>query len=60
MKKDSSQICNRCGYKESKVKDLSIRFWECKRCNNKNDRDINASLNIMYKGLERYIKEYNF
>ena len=22
----SSQICNRCGYKESKVKDLSIRF----------------------------------
>ena len=53
----SSQICNRCGYQENKVKDLSIRSWECPSCTNKNDRDINASINIMFEGLKLYMKK---
>ena len=33
----NSQICLRCGYKESKVKDLSVRVWECPNCTNMSD-----------------------
>ena len=51
----SSQICSRCGYQEKKVKDLSIRKWECERCTNINERDINASINIMFEGLKIYM-----
>ena len=53
----SSQICNHCGEVNKEVKDLSIREWVCKKCKNKNDRDINASINILMKGIEKYYKE---
>ena len=53
----SSQICNHCGNKNKEIKDLSIRKWECNNCYNKNDRDINASLNIEYEGIIKYYKE---
>ena len=48
----SSQICSRCGYQEKRLKDLSIRKWECLNCTNNNERDINVSINIMFEGLK--------
>ena len=56
----SSQICNHCSYQNKKVKDLSIRNWECPKCNNQNDRDINASINIMWEGIRKYMDELQF
>ena len=53
----SSQECSICGNKNEKVKDLSIRKWECENCGSIHDRDINASINIMFEGLVKYLKE---
>ena len=53
----SSQICSRCGYQEKKLKDLSIRKWECESCTNINERDINASINIMFEGIKIYMEK---
>ena len=53
----SSQSCNRCGFKNEEVKNLSVRKWTCPRCGIIHDRDINASINIMFEGLKIYMKE---
>ena len=53
----SSQSCNRCGFKNEEVKDLSVRKWTCPKCGMIHDRDINASINIMFEGLKIYMKE---
>lgn len=50
----SSKICSHCGSKTEVTNNLSIRNWECTNCGNKNDRDINASINIMFEGLRIY------
>ena len=54
----SSQCCNRCDYKNEEVKDLSVRKWTCPKCGMIHDRDINASINIMFEGLKIYMKSY--
>ena len=52
----SSQICSHCNAKNKEMKDLSKRKWTCSKCNNENDRDINAAINIMWEGLINNIK----
>ena len=48
----SSQLCNHCGYKYEKVKDLRLRKWICPQCGKEHDRDVNSAKNILREGLQ--------
>lgn len=39
------------------MKDISKREYECKKCGNEVERDINASLNLIEEGMKLLIKE---
>lgn len=43
----SSQICSSCNFRNEKLSDVKIRYWECPRCKTIHDRDINAAKNIL-------------
>lgn len=46
----SSKTCSCCGDKNSFG--LDVREWKCSTCNTVHDRDLNASINILKKGLQ--------
>ena len=48
----SSQTCSSCGYRNPRIKNLSIRIWECPKCHAVHDRDTNAGINILKKALQ--------
>lgn len=54
----SSQICSRCDNQDKRYKDLTKREYKCTKCNQELDRDLNASINIMFEGLKLYMKNY--
>jgi putative transposase len=50
----SSQLCSVCGFRNERVKDLSIRTWVCPECNSYHNRDVNAAQNIVREALAEF------
>ena len=49
----SSKTCSGCGHLLTKAElPLQVRTWNCPSCLQDNDRDINASINILNEGLK--------
>ena len=46
----SSKLCSACGTKMEEMP-LHVRDWICPICNTQHDRDVNAAINILKKGL---------
>ena len=53
----SSQNCHVCGYKNTDVKDLSVRKWKCPVCGTFHDRDDNAVDNMILEGIRIFLEE---
>jgi len=50
--KDTSKTCSNCGYVNHELK-LSDRVFKCPVCGFEIDRDLNAAINIMKRGIEQ-------
>ena len=48
----SSQLCSGCGYRYAPAKNPAIKKWICPNCGAVHDRDQNAAINILRKGLQ--------
>ena len=49
--KFTSQTCSNCGRKPKERIELSVRMYECLACGYKEDRDVNAAINVLRVGL---------
>ena len=47
----TSRDCSNCGHRTEEMP-LTIREWQCPKCNSFHNRDENASKNILKKWLE--------
>jgi putative transposase len=59
----TSKTCHCCGERTfpktgNKQKDLAIRQWTCSNCGQTHDRDVNAALVILQRGLDK-LKTYD-
>ena len=54
----SSQTCSVCENIDKKYKNLNERIYKCTKCHLEIDRDLNASINIMFEGVKMYMKNY--
>lgn len=52
----STQTCSVCGTINEIYKNINYRLFTCKNCGNTMDRDLNASINIMFEGLNKHLK----
>ena len=52
----SSQTCSVCNNIDRKYKEIKERKYYCNSCKSIIDRDLNASINIMFEGLKLYMK----
>lgn len=56
--RNTSRICHKCGRKQSQFDQLdtnqwlNTREWTCQYCHVHQDRDINAAINILNRGLK--------
>ena len=53
----SSQICSVCNHQDKTYKDLNKREYKCNNCGMTLDRDLNASINIMFFGVVNVYKK---
>ena len=49
--KFTSQTCSNCGHQPKEKIGLSVRMYECLACGYKEDRDVNAAINVLRVGL---------
>lgn len=54
----SSKLCNKCGWKNKNLK-VKDRIFVCDECGYVEDRDFNASLNILREGASSLMGCYN-
>jgi putative transposase len=49
----SSKLCSGCGYKNLDLS-LNDRFWICPECEQENERDLNAAINLREEGARLF------
>ena len=49
----SVQLCNVCGYKNSKLVNQKIHKWTCPKCETDHERAKNAAINTLAEGLRK-------